>query len=216
MVSLDYHRGGLVIPNVFQWFLYGGQGPTIHPVINSFFPTAFAIGILLAGMESLKLTRRGWAKLGNIGFLLMLIALFLGGWFALLPQSTMRTEIVRWTVKIASGLMVCYIADPQYLVSRWLCAAPLRWFGLIRYELYLLHQPIALWARSLFGPCDDAAGKYIILVGGSFAASVASAALFYKLFSLPILKSGCKKHAHPNQNSAGAPDLEKGYAPLSP
>ena len=189
----------LVIPNVFRWCAYGGQGPAFYPMINSYFPTgldAFAFGILMAGMESLGLTRRGWAKLGNIGFFLLFMTLLAGGWFAVHPPSAVQKEVCRWAVQCAAGLMLCYVADPKYPVSRWLCAAPLRWFGIVSYELYLVHQPIMLWGRSSFGPCDGSAVKYIALLGGTFVTSVVIAALLYKKFSMPILKAGRKKHIH--------------------
>ena len=124
------------------------------------------------------------------------MALLSGGWYALHPVTKGSVEVFRWVVKIAGGLLLCYIANPQYRVSMWLCVAPLRWLGLISYELYLVHAPIMIWAKESFGPCAGSLAKYIALAGGSFLASVVIAALFYKFFSLPILQAGRRKHVH--------------------
>jgi len=198
--------GFLLVPNAFRWLVYGGHGPTFYPQINSHFPAAldsFAFGIALAGMESLRWTQKRWAKIGNIGFLLLFTALLSTGWVALHHVAPVWLETAQqWTVTFAAGLMLCFIADPQYAVSKWLCATPLRWLGIISYELYLVHQPIIVWARASFGPCDGSVLKYVALVGGSFVASVAIAALFYKLFSLPILQAGRKRHVSPANSKA--------------
>jgi peptidoglycan/LPS O-acetylase OafA/YrhL len=149
----------------------------------------------MAGIESLRWAKKSWAKLGDVGFLCLLLALVSSGLSAVHPlYSEWHALVGPWLIKLSGGLMLCYVADPQYVVSRWLCAAPLRWFGIISYELYLIHQPIALWARAAVGSCDGSVVKYIGLVGGSFLTSVAIAAIFYKLFSLPILQAGRKKH----------------------
>ena len=192
--------GFLVISNAFRWLAYSGQGPTFSPYINSFFPAgldAFAFGILIAGFESLRWTKKSWVSRGNVGFLLLFLVLLSGGWAATQPLVPAWLHTVQqWTVILAAGLMLCYIADPQYAVSRWLCATPLRWFGIVSYEIYLVHQPIFLWARASVGPCEGSAIKYLSLLGGSLLASIALAAFCYKKFSLPILQAGRKKHTH--------------------
>lgn len=193
--------GLLAVPNAARWLAYGGQGPAFHPYINGYYPTGldfFALGVMIAGLEAAQWTRKGWAKLGTPGFLLLFLVLLSYGWSNMRGQSPVWLEPVQhWMLIAAAGLMLCYIADARYMVSQWLCFSPLRWLGLISYELYLIHQPVALWMRKSLGPCDGAVGKYIVVVGSALIVSMVSSALFYKFFSLPILQAGRKNHLRP-------------------
>lgn len=194
----------LLVPILVRWLVYGGCGMTLHPWLNVHFPSmldSFALGILMAGLECSEKMKKSWARLGDVGLVLLVISLLSHSWLSLRPLSFLPSETVDWMTKIASGLLLFYCADPQYPRLRWLCQPWLRWFGILSYELYLVHQPIALWARASFGSAGGDIGKYVLLVGGSAAVSIVIAALAYKKFSLPILKSGRSKHTH---NSAGA------------
>jgi peptidoglycan/LPS O-acetylase OafA/YrhL len=66
---------------------------------------------------------------------------------------------------------------------------------LISYEWYLVHQPIALWARDSFGPAGGNVIKFGVIVGGSLVLGLIIAALVYRYFSLPILKYGRSRHS---------------------
>lgn len=189
----------LIVPAVCRWMIFNGLGYEIFPQIVDHFPSVldcFFLGILLAGMESIWGIARPWAKLGDVGLVLLAAALFAKSWMEF--YSTMnhgtQVELVDWAVRLASALMLCYIADPQHPRSRLLCQPWLRWCGIISYEWYLFHQPIAFWIRSSFGPANGNRIAYILIVGGAFAVSLLVAALVYKYFSLPILKRGRAKH----------------------
>jgi peptidoglycan/LPS O-acetylase OafA/YrhL len=97
-------------------------------------------------------------------------------------------------VKIASALLLCYVADPGHSRARLLSASWLRWCGIISYEWYLLHQPLTVWSRAWFGQAQGNLLKYAALVGGPLILGLVLAALMYKFFSLPILRQGRAKH----------------------
>jgi peptidoglycan/LPS O-acetylase OafA/YrhL len=183
----------LVIP--FGFRLLTGLAPAFHPDINPHFPSAldaFFLGILVAGLENAGLMKKGWARLGVIGLILWPLALLALAWLQTHPagKSFAATEAVGWLEKIASGCLLCYVANPQHPVARLLCAPWLRWCGIVSYEWYLFHQPIALWTRNFFGPAGGAFYKYAAMVGGAFLTSLILTALIYRFFSLPILKFG--------------------------
>jgi peptidoglycan/LPS O-acetylase OafA/YrhL len=168
---------------------------TFYPDINPHFPSAldaFCVGILLAGLENSGKMKKNWARLGILGPILWILALLAIAWMFTYPESktSARSMTVDWMEKIASGCLLCYVANPRHPIALWLCAPWLRWCGIISYEWYLIHQPIVLWARRFFGPAEGSLVKYVAIVGGSFLTSLILAALFYRLFSLPILKYG--------------------------
>lgn len=188
--------GFLLVPSGWRWInAFHGVYFSLDPDINVHFPSlldAFAFGILVAGLENMGMIRKSWAKLGDFGIILFGVYFFADSWMSLHSglSKFAQLEIAGWTVKIASALLLCYIADPQHPRSRMLAAPWLRWCGIISYEWYLFHQPIVLWARGIFGPCDGDVFKYIMLIGGAFVSSLLLAAVVYRLFSLPILRFG--------------------------
>jgi peptidoglycan/LPS O-acetylase OafA/YrhL len=175
----------MVVPTVMR--VSTGKSATIHPDINTHFPSA-----LVAGLENMGVLKKGWAKLGIAGLVLWPIALAATAWINTHSGSygRMPREVVRWMEIIASGCLLCYVANPQHLVARLLCAPWLRWCGIISYEWYLFHQPIMLWTRDAFGPAHGVVAKYIAMMGGSFLVGLTLAASIYQYFSLPILKFG--------------------------
>jgi peptidoglycan/LPS O-acetylase OafA/YrhL len=183
----------LLIPVSVQ--IMAGWHPTFYPKINSYFPSSldsFYLGVLLAGLENMSVVRRRWAQLGILGVILWALALFGLAWMAthIIGENSLIYQSLVGVEKIASGCLLCYIANPQHPMARLLCTPVLRWCGLISYEWYLIHQPVTLWARHIFGSTNGAFLKYVAIVGGSFVFSLAIAALVYRYFSLPILKMG--------------------------
>jgi peptidoglycan/LPS O-acetylase OafA/YrhL len=159
-------------------------------MINTHFPAgldAFALGILLAGMECMKIIPKYFSKLGVLGFVLILVVIIFKGFGTIHLYPQFVDEIERWVVMFGAAFLLCFVANPNGMIARMLCSYKLRWFGLISYELYLLHQPIFLWARNYFGPCQGSLLKYIMLLLCSFIFSVLLSACVYKYFSLPIL-----------------------------
>ena len=96
-------------------------------------------------------------------------------------------------VKIAVGLLLFFVANPQEMCARLLCMPWLRWFGIISYEWYLFHQPIVIWTREILGKAQGSVLKYMLIVGGPLLASLIFSALVYRCFSLPLLKYGRSK-----------------------
>jgi peptidoglycan/LPS O-acetylase OafA/YrhL len=183
----------LIIPDGYRFIT--GLSATFHPDINSHFPSAldvFCLGILVAGLENAGVMKKNWARVGIVGLVLWPLALLATAWLQTHPggKNFAITEAVGWMEKIASGCLLCYVANPQHLVARLLCAPWLRWCGIVSYEWYLFHQPITLWVRNFFGAAGGNLSKYVMIVGGSFLISLILTALIYRFFSLPILKYG--------------------------
>lgn len=178
-----------------------GMANSLSPDVIVRFPTfmdSFAFGVFIAGLENYwgKLPRK-WAIMGDLGFVLLIGGMIMDSWTNLHPMknTALHDTIINLDFKISAVFLLCYVADPMHPRSRLLCAPWLRWCGLISYEWYLFHQPIALWARSYFGPASGHLGKYVLLLGGACVTSLVIGALVYLCFSLPILKSGRGKHA---------------------
>ena len=180
----------LILPNLFRWYVYEGHGPAFHPMINTHFPVGldqFAFGILLAGMVSLKLIPKSFYRLGVLGFLLILGVMISKGFGIIHPPPQFVEEIERWIVMLGAAFLLCFVTNPNSMIAQLLCSYKLRWFGLISYELYLLHQPIFIWERSYFWPCQGSLLKYTTFLLSAFIFSVLLSACVYKYFSLPIL-----------------------------
>ncbi len=172
-----------------------GCSATYLPEINTHFPSAldsFGFGIWVAGLENMGVLKKSWARLGIMGIVLWPLLLLACAWVNLHPASKnfAMTESLGWLEKIAAGCLLFYVANPQHRIARLLCTPWLRWCGIISYEWYLIHQPIVLWARVIFGPAGGVAYKYAAIVGGASLVSLTIAALTYRYFSLPILKYG--------------------------
>jgi peptidoglycan/LPS O-acetylase OafA/YrhL len=186
----------LVIPACFRWWNFShGVEFRLHPFIEVHFPAlldAFAFGVLLAGLENLQVIKKSWARLGDIGFVLLFVSLVIHSWLTLHPivNQKIQLESLSWGVKLASALMLCYVADPDHPRSLMFSRPWLRWCGLISYEWYLFHQPIFVWARESFGPAQGNVAKFGLIVGGSFIVGLLIAAMVYRYFSLPILRYG--------------------------
>jgi len=183
----------LVVPSVFRALT--GLSASFDPCIDAHFPSAvdsFALGILVAGLDSQGSLKQGWARLGAAGVILWPMALLLLAWMRTYPEyhsSALRTAEF-WMEKIGSGCLLCYVANPRLRIARLLCAPWLRWCGIVSYEWYLFHQPIALWTRIFFGGSGGNAARYALVVGGPLLFSGILTALVYRFYSLPILKYG--------------------------
>jgi peptidoglycan/LPS O-acetylase OafA/YrhL len=183
----------LLVP--FSFRLITGQSATFYPDINPHFPSTldvFCLGVLVAGLENAGMMKKSWARMGIVGLVLWPLALLATAWFQTHPESNSftTTETVGWMEKIASGCLLCNVADPRQPVARILCVPWLRWCGIVSYEWYLFHQPIILWARHFFGPANGVLYKYVAIIGGSFLVGMILTALIYRFFSLPILRYG--------------------------
>ena len=184
----------ILVPTLARWLCYSGVNFTLRPWINVHFPSmldSFVLGVLLAGLESKGgVLTKAWVKLGDIGCLLLASSIFAKAWLFVHPASPMFDELLVWTVRIASVFLLCYIADPQNPRARLLCQPWLRWFGIVSYELYLVHQPVVLWFRDSFGPAGGSFFRFAGIMGSALALSLFITAVVYRYYSLPILKAG--------------------------
>jgi peptidoglycan/LPS O-acetylase OafA/YrhL len=186
----------LLVPNAVRlWHLAHGHVITLHPDILVWFPSAldcFAFGVTMAGLENLGITRRAWTKFGDWGVMLLFLFPFCVAWLSTHPiaSPSVQHEVYNFLMKISAGLMLCYATDPGHPRARLLSQPWLRWCGIISYEWYLFHQPIAHWARDFAGAAGGNIFKYLAIVAGPLLTGLLIAALVYRYFSLPILKFG--------------------------
>lgn len=179
--------------------LSGHATDCLHPFINIRYPTglnSFAIGVLIGGLEIAKRLPQTSARLANAGMLLLFATLILSSLHKNFPSFTpgLTHHQIEILAKIASGLTILYIANPQYAITRLLSPAWLRWFGIISYEWYLFHQPVFKWTRQAFGGASGGdISRYALIVLISAIGSLVLSALVYRFFSLPILRWGRDK-----------------------
>lgn len=183
----------LFVPVAFRALT--GLSAGFKPEINSHFPSAldaFCFGILVAGLDNQGGLGKRWAVLGIGGLFLWPVALLLIAWGGAHPelQGVRLDTTAAWIEKIASGLLLCFVANPQHPVARFLCSPTLRWCGIISYEWYLFHQPIFVWGRHIASPAGGNAALYAAIVGVPLLLGLVLSALTYRCFSLPILKYG--------------------------
>ncbi len=202
----------LTVPCVFRWWgLSQGISSTIHPLINTRYPSSldsFAFGVLIGGMESIRAIRRNWVICGNPGLILLVSGLCLSSinQFSGGGHSVIRQELLDVLFKLAAGLLILYIAKPHAVPARLFSSCWLRWLGIISYEWYLSHQPIFLWTRYVFGGSSGGdMFKYLFIIGISGIGSLLLAALVYRCFSLPILRWG----RHGTKTANRQPDFRK-------
>jgi peptidoglycan/LPS O-acetylase OafA/YrhL len=183
----------LVVPTVIRLAIR--KTPAISPDINVYFPSAldvFCLGILVAGLENLGLIKKSWVRWGVAGVVLWPLTLLTAAWLNMRPigHTFMGDEMVRAAVKLAAGCLLLLIADPQHSVARFLCAPWLRWCGIISYEWYLFHQPLANWSRVYLGPAGGNPIKYVLIIAIPLVAGLILTATVYRFFSLPLLRYG--------------------------
>jgi peptidoglycan/LPS O-acetylase OafA/YrhL len=186
----------LCVPTAVRlWHAAHGVHPGIHPVILVLYPSlldAFAAGIAFAGWEAQGRVRKSWAAWGDVGLVLFGATMVASAWLAVcpVPSAPVREAVIDSSIKLASALLLCYVADPQHPRSRLLSHPVLRWFGIISYEWYLFHQPIYLVFRKWMGNAEGSLLHYSIVIICPALFSLMLSAVVYRFFSLPILRFG--------------------------
>jgi len=176
--------------------LYGAFGVSATLSPNLFMPflshlDMFAVGVLVAGLHCMGAIDRSWARVGNVGLIVVGIMLPVQAWRAVYSHpNPVDDETVELVFKLAFGCTLLFVADTACISARMLCHPLLRYFGVISYEWYLFHQPLLLWTRSLFGSAGGNFLLYLFIVFTPILVSLMLAAVVYKYYSLPILKYG--------------------------
>lgn len=168
---------------------------TFHPDIDTHYPSAldvFCLGVLIAGLDNLGFLRKKWVRWAIAGTILWPLVLLISAWIGLHTgdPSFSVNEIIQDCLKFAAACLLLFIAFPQQIIARLLCAPWLRWCGIISYEWYLFHQPILFWFREHLGPANGNPWKYFLIVGSPMALGLVLSAVIYRFFSLPILRRG--------------------------
>jgi len=191
MIPLLFASVGICSRYAFMtWGIYGTIFPWVYrPLFSDL--DVFTMGVFVAGLHSMGFITKSWAKIGNIGALIFIVTLPILSYLNLIQQkSLLQSEIVSFILKIAFGCMLFFIADAKRIATQLFCNPLLRWFGIISYEWYLLHQPIFYWIRHSLSPGNGSISTYLFIISVSFMTSLLLAALVYKYFSLPILEYG--------------------------
>jgi peptidoglycan/LPS O-acetylase OafA/YrhL len=177
------------------------QAATFYPNIDPHFPSAldaFSFGILIAGLENLGLVKKSWVKWGVAGAVLWPLTLLAAAWLSLHTENKtfVTNEILQGGLRFSAACLLLFIADPKHPIARLLCAPWLRWCGIVSYEWYLFHQPLALWSRAYFRDAGGNVFKYALIVGVPLVLGLVVSASIYRFFSLPILRYGRDKNQH--------------------
>lgn len=190
----------ILIPAVMFFIPLGiqhitGASPTFTPTIQDPYCTGlncFFAGVAVAGVDNLKVWKRGWSLIGDAGWLLVILGLGGLAWarFLSLNPAGLLSALPQWTFAIGTGCLLFYAADPNNPRVRILSHPLLRWFGIISYEWYLFHQPMIVWFRQFVGGANGNVLKYVFILGVPLVTSLVFSALVYRFFSLPILRWG--------------------------
>jgi peptidoglycan/LPS O-acetylase OafA/YrhL len=101
------------------------------------------MGVLVAGLYAMGFIRKSWAKIGNVGLLILFVMLPVISFLHLTQkESAIQTEVIDFILKIAFGCMLFLVVGAECFATRLLCNPLLRWFGIVSYECYLFHQAI--------------------------------------------------------------------------
>jgi peptidoglycan/LPS O-acetylase OafA/YrhL len=174
--------------------------PDLYVVAIDFpFPSGldfFALGVLIAGLHSQRKITAAHAKWAWVGVVLLVAMLLCSAWLQFVSIETfLSKEAVSLGVKIACGLILLCVGNPRFLLSRAFSHPALRWCGIISYEWYLFHQPLATTTRQIFGSAEGNLFRYSAILAGPFLISLVFSAAVYRYFSLPILRFGRSRNS---------------------
>jgi peptidoglycan/LPS O-acetylase OafA/YrhL len=182
----------------FQFWKYGLPVAYVK-AIDFPFPSGldfFALGVLIAGLHSQRKITASHARWAWAGVALLIGMIVWGGWLQFASIETFPLdETVSLGVKVACGLILLCVGNPRALLSRVFSHPALRWCGIISYEWYLFHQPLATTTRQIFGSAEGNIFRYSAILAGPFLVSVVFSAAVYRFFSLPILRFGRSRHS---------------------
>ncbi len=151
---------------------------------------AFSFGVLMAGL-SIRFQFKEWlAKFGAIGLMMIFLIMLVSGLASIFSWANKISNplILHYSSLVACGLLLFFIAKPEYSNRFGLNSFVLRWMGLISYEWYLLHQATGFFLRDFFGSSGGNLLKYLLITGSAFLISILVSAAMYKYISLPILR----------------------------
>jgi peptidoglycan/LPS O-acetylase OafA/YrhL len=188
----------ILVPFIVR-LITGYQTASLVPKIDPHFPAlmdAFAFGVLVAGLENMGVIKAAWVHGGVAGIILWPLVLLCMGWFNMhADEYTFAVkEILTFGVRFAAACLLLFVAQPQHPVAKLLSAPWLRWFGIISYEWYLFHQPLARWSAIYLGPAAGNPIKYAVILGLPLVGSLIISATIFRFFSLPLLRYGRDKN----------------------
>jgi peptidoglycan/LPS O-acetylase OafA/YrhL len=177
------------------------KAATFLPNIDTHYPSAmdaFCLGILVAGLDNMGFVKKFWVRWAVLGVVLWPLVLLLAAVLSMnsRPRTVLDIEILQGGIKFSAACLLLFIAHPKHRIAQYLCAPWLRWCGIISYEWYLLHQPLALWSRFYFGNASGNPFKYALIVGLPLILGLIVSAAIYRFYSLPILRFGRDKNKH--------------------
>lgn len=190
------------------WRAYGDAHPSIPP--STFASTFgwFALGMALALVSVLAPRRQlsvryswsGWV-LAAIAYIVICRGLGLGGGFVFFQHESTAQDLAVYALSgvVAVGLALPAAFEParKSLIGRLLGARPMAWLGLVSYGIYLYHQPIAGALGGGVQSGGDATTRFIWLLGGTAAISIAAAALSYYIVERPALRFKDRRQVQP-------------------
>lgn len=183
----------LLVPQLAKWIYADyGMGFSLHPLIQVCPPTkldAFAAGILVAGLHQSGKLSPVLARFAPLGLFGIIATMCFISWATTYqPQHNhLSSEITNLLIIAFSCLLLTFVAKPSS-AGKWFLDHPiLRWFGIISYEWYLLHQAAFLFLWQLIGDANGDPMIYLVRVIVPAIVSLIGAALIYRYFSLPIL-----------------------------
>ena len=168
------------------------------------FPNAlsnFAWGVLFS---ALFISRRNkpddstpLARFGYVGLGVLITALC---WQTWVYQNGL---IVYWYAHVikelladlATFLLLFFVFDERTLATRLFSAPLLKYFGVISYEWFLLHQPIICLSQQYFGKAGGNLLKYLFIALTPILLTLIASILIYHFFSAPIIEWGRKRTA---------------------
>jgi peptidoglycan/LPS O-acetylase OafA/YrhL len=108
-------------------------------------------------------------------------------------SSQLEIELQQLLPGLSAFLMLFFVFIPGSTGARFFSSSAMRFFGIVSYEWFLLHQPAQFQFREWLVSSHGNFGRYLFTVVTPSLVTLALAAFIYRSFSLPILRWGREK-----------------------
>jgi peptidoglycan/LPS O-acetylase OafA/YrhL len=206
----------LILPTVVRELFWKEASSGVTVIINNSFPKGldnFAWGVWFASfyttIKADASARKRLARLGYVGTALLAASCWV---FSVSPgflSPRMENELEHHLPGVSAFLMLFIVFDSECRLGHFFSASWLRFFGVISYEWFLLHQPIQNQFGSWVGGANGSPLIYIVKFVVPTVFSLILSVAIYQVFSLPILRWGR------NKTRASARKVEQGAASAS-